>query len=109
MKDWIVSLVVKSQLASYIAPFGKMTSFHIDTANKKITVSLELRGEQSPIDAEVGYDLQENSGNLNIRITEIKTSREWLTELANETLKKFPEGIQIPPGPPSLFVKLAGL
>ena len=92
----------------YLPPYVEMTSFNIDPTNKKITVSLELRGEQSPIDAEVGYDLQEDSGNLSIRITDVKTSREWLTEVANEALKKFPEGIQIPPGQPSFLVKLAG-
>jgi len=107
-KEWCVRQAAFIAAAKYLAPYGEMTSFHIDPKNKKITVSLELRGEQSPIDAEVGYDLQENSGNLNIRITEIKTSREWLTELANEALKRFPNGFEIPPGSPSSFVKLAG-
>jgi hypothetical protein len=83
MRDGILSIFAKLAAARYVTPYGKMTSFHIDTANKKITVSLDLRGEQSPIDAEVGYDLQEDSGNLNIRIMEVKTSREWLTGLAN--------------------------
>ena len=108
MRDGILSIFAKLAAARYVTPYGKMTSFHIDTANKKITVSLDLRGEQSPIDAEVGYDLQEDSGNLNIRIMEVKTSREWLTGLANEALKRFPNGLQVPPGLPSLFVKLAG-
>lgn len=107
-KEWCIRQAAFIAAAKYLPPYGEMTSFHIDPTNKKITVSLDLRGEQSPIDAEVGYDLHEDSGKLSFRITDVKTSREWLTELANETLKRFPEGIQIPPGPPSFLVKLAG-
>ncbi len=86
-----------------------MTSFHIDTHNKKISFSAELRGEPSPIEIEVHYARHETDGNQTIEITGIGISREWMNDLANAMLRQHPQKFPIPPGLVSTAVKILNI
>lgn len=86
-----------------------MTSFHIDTENKTISVTAELRGETSPIQIKAHYTRLEENGNHSIEITGVEISREWMNELANAILKQSPQKIAIPSGLASVAVKLLNL
>ena len=61
-----------------------MLKLEIDTELKSISAEILLRGEASPIQVHIGhYEILtgEESG---IKVSQIHTSREWMTELIQE-------------------------
>lgn len=98
MKDWFLSTFGEWLIGKHISQYGKMTSFHIDTHNKRVVLSAELRGESSPIEIEASYERHEDGGNQSIKITGIKSSREWMNDLANTLLQQYPQVYPIPHG-----------
>ena len=99
-KDAIISTVVKPFVQSKLAPYGTMTKLSINSAEKSIHISLDLKGESSPIDIHVrNYEVIKQGENSAIRIGAIETSREWMTQLIQNYL---PENRKTIPLPPSL-------
>jgi len=96
LKDWLLSFVAKQYLKRKILPYGHMTSLHIDTENKKIAVTAELKGEASAIELEVSYLLTEEDGKLLLKVTGLQSSREWVTELAKAYLPMLPVNLPVP-------------
>ena len=86
-----------------------MTSLQIDTNNKKIAISAELRGEVSPIDIEVNYARHDYEGSQIIEITGIRVSREWANDLANTMLQQSPQKFTLPPGLVSTAAKFLNI
>ena len=83
----MITLLAKAIINQKIELYGAMTRLEIDSTNKTIRLSLELKGEPAPIEIEVGaYSLEELDGKILLSIHNITTSREWLTGLANEYL-----------------------
>lgn len=109
MKDWLLSIFGEWFIRRHIAPYGRMTSFHINTKEKKIWFSAELRGETSPIQIEVNYARRDVNGNQYIDITGIKISREWAHDLANALLKQSPQTFPIPTGLVSTAVRVLNI
>ncbi len=109
MKDKLLSIFGEWLIERHLLPYGRMTSFHIDTENKTILVTAELRGEASPIEVNAHYTRSEENGNQSIEITGVKISREWMNDLANALLKQSPQKIMVPPGLASVAVKVLNL
>ena len=72
---------------------GIMTKLEIDSKNRTVHIELDLKGETSPIIVDVGRYTMENGGAQSyITLANVKTSREWITVLADSFIKdtKFP-------------------
>ena len=68
--------------------FGVMTTLQIDSANKKATLDLELKGETQPLRVTINrYELTTQEDKTFLEIKELTTSREWINILAGEFLK----------------------
>jgi hypothetical protein len=110
VKDWLLSIFGEWLLKKRIAPYGHMTTFHIDTQNKKITLSAELRGETSPIDIQIDYARHDDAtGAQEIEVKDVHISREWMNELAKSMLQQFPQRIPVPPGLVTTAVKVLNI
>ncbi|MDB6124979.1 MAG: hypothetical protein JWQ71_3972 [Pedosphaera sp.] len=67
---------------------GTMTTLQIDSANKKATLDLELKGETQPLKVTINrYELTAVGNKTFIEIKELQTSREWINVLAGQFVK----------------------
>ena len=62
MRNRITGQLLKAFLNHKIKDFGKMTTLHIDTQEKHISLTANLLGETEPIDASLTYTLEESDG-----------------------------------------------
>lgn len=70
-----------------LTPYGRATRLRIDSAAKNIHIEVELKGETIPVQVEVtDYEIIEESGASFAVIKAVRTSREWLTALAQERI-----------------------
>jgi len=73
---------------------GKLTGLEINRKQLEIKFSLDLRGEQSPIDVAVQFrTLPPNE----IEISNVNASREWIAILMNELLPPEKKRFEVPP------------
>jgi hypothetical protein len=98
MRDRIISQLLKAFLNHQIKEFGKMTTLHIDTQEKHISLTASLLGETEPIDASLKYMLEESDGRTFFIPTELNCSRQWLSLLAQQMLKDNVIRFEIPSG-----------
>ncbi len=96
LKDWLLSHFAHWLIGRHFTPYGHMTSFHIDTENKKIALTADLKGEASPIELEISYLLREEAGQTVLNVTGLTASREWVTELARAYLPLLPVNLPVP-------------
>lgn len=76
-----------------LAPYGRATQLHLDSQKKTITIEIELKGESSPITVELtDYELSKEGERYFAEVKGVRTSRAWLTALAENKLAnvKFP-------------------
>jgi hypothetical protein len=72
---------------SFLAPYGQARELRIDTTNKTAEILVDLKGETQPLRVQIGsYEFSKKDGELFVTIHAIKTSREWLTALAQRYL-----------------------
>lgn len=76
--------------------WGHMTNFKLDSQNQTIQLSLELKGEEKPVEVEVKYHLSEENGKTQMVIDQVITSREWLSVLLNEIALKQNSSLELP-------------
>lgn len=95
MKDNFSSAAAEKFIAQYIEKYGKLTNFKINSTEKKIVISVILKGEVSPIDIKIGeYILTSSGGKEYITAKSVSASREWLEMALNDYFKGKP--IEIP-------------
>src|SRR5688572_20478535 len=85
-KDRMVESVALPMLNNvWLKPFGHATSLKLDSSNKSAEITLELKGEHTPIQIHVqDYEvLQEPAGTF-VVVRAVSTSREWMTAMARE-------------------------
>ena len=84
-KDATLAFTVRLAINKKLRSIGEMTELSIDTKNKRVSVRLELLGEQEPIDVDIlRYSLKEKGGTTYITIEEATSSREWVTVALGE-------------------------
>ena len=67
--------------------YGEITSLDIDSRDKTIHFEALLRGEREPIRVEIlHYEIVERDGRACFVAKKIRTSREWITKLAEQKL-----------------------
>lgn len=61
--------------------YGHMLKLDIDSGEKTIDLEVLLRGESTPLKIHVGQYEVLAGAESGIKISQIKTSREWITEM----------------------------
>ena len=65
-----------------------MRNLEINSKQKNASLKLELAGESEPLEIKIGgYQFFEDNGKLSMELSNIQTSKEWLTILATEFLQ----------------------
>ncbi|MBV8815196.1 MAG: hypothetical protein JO271_11970 [Verrucomicrobia bacterium] len=89
-KDKLIAIGAKDRLNQLIRPYGKVLEFQLNTSERSVYASFQLKGELETIQFWVReYNLMQNkNGQIFIEVDskDIKTSREWLTKLINDQL-----------------------
>jgi hypothetical protein len=106
MRNRITSQLLKAFLNHQIKEFGKMTTLHIDTQEKHISLTANLIGETGPIDASIKYTLEESDGRTFFVPTELNCSRQWLSLLAQQMLKDNVIRFEVPSGIATTVLKM---
>jgi hypothetical protein len=88
-KDRVVEQVALAYLNSTLLPvYGRATKLAIDSAAKTIRITAELKGESVPLEIEItDYEFRQDGTDYFAKIKGIRTSREWLTALAENHLR----------------------
>lgn len=94
-KDSLVSQGAKARFNYLLRKYGTMLDFRLNTAERSLSVSLHLKGEENPININVReYTLVTKEGRTFVELDgrNIETSREWLTTLLQDQLgrRSFP-------------------
>ncbi len=106
MKDFLTSQLLKVFLNHKFKKYGHMTTLHIDTQARLLTLSADLAGETAPLEAKVTYSLEESEGQMWFVPQSLDCSREWLSLLGQQLLKDNSVRVPIPAGVPSAVVKM---
>jgi hypothetical protein len=106
MRNPVTSHLLKAFLNHKLKQYGKMTTLHIDTDAKHISLTANLLGETEPIDARMTYLLEENDGRTFFVPLEIDCSRQWLALLAQQMLKDNVIRLEIPSGIATTVLKM---
>lgn len=96
-KDRLVENVAPAILnGSALKPYGRIVQLKLNSREKRMEASLELKGEAEPVRVQVDhYELIWEEGRLLLSIQAISTNKEWLTNLALHFLKE--KRILVPP------------
>jgi hypothetical protein len=83
-KDRLVETMAPGVLNSgLLAPYGRVTDLKLQSDAGELDLTLELNGEVEPLRVHIQeYELIKESGRMHLLIHRIKTSRPWLTALA---------------------------
>jgi len=106
MRSRLTSQLLKAFLNHKIKKYGKMTTLHIDTQEKHISLTANLIGETEPIDASMKYALEESEGRTFFVPKELDCSRQWLSLLAQQMLKDNVIRFEIPSGIVTTVLKM---
>ena len=69
--------------SSLLRPYGRASRLRIDSAAKTIDLELVLKGETEPVEIFVSeYEISDDHGSVQVKLNGIRTSRQWLTALA---------------------------
>jgi hypothetical protein len=89
-KDRTTAAAIKLWLNDKIKRYGLMLELKLDTKNKTVFCSLQLRGESSPVEIRVQqYELLEQGPTgfvVRLDGKKVETSREWLTRMIQDHL-----------------------
>ena len=85
-KDRVVEVLARKLAnGSALARYGQLTALQLNSEDKSIDATFELRGEREPVSIRLeDYQVVEESGAAYVVVRRISTSREWLTALAND-------------------------
>jgi hypothetical protein len=87
-KDRVVEQLAVAYLnETLLKPYGRVTQLRIDSTGKTIRLTGELKGESAPVEIEIfDYEIGRDEAGDFVIVKELRTSREWLTELARNHL-----------------------
>ena len=86
IKDKATAILLKNFANSFISDFGSLDKINVDSKNKSIYLSVNLKGERECITIEItDYKVVKSQNQNSIQLHNITTSREWL----NVALSKY--------------------
>ena len=95
-KGRLVEASARTFLNGKIQNFGRVTRLSIDPGARSASLTIELKGETSPITVEIlNYDLSTSAGQTHVCLRQIQASREWLTTALTQYLVGRP--LLVPP------------
>jgi hypothetical protein len=86
-KDHMIAKGAKAHCNKYIEPYGTVVDLQLNTVERSLFLTLQLKGEETPVDVHVreyAFSTEEGKSVLVIDGTKIDTSREWLTKLLHD-------------------------
>lgn len=84
----IATAGVKKLVNWHYARYGNMTELKIDKDNRRITMTLLLKGEREPIEVVLqDYELATSDNQVTLKFKNVTVSREWMAVLAEQFLK----------------------
>ncbi len=86
-KDHLIAKGAKAHCNKYIEPYGTVVDLHLNTADRSLSLTLQLKGEENPIDLHVreySFSTDEGKSLLLIDGSKVETTREWLTRLIRD-------------------------
>jgi len=94
-KDLALSKGAQMAINNKISDYGKVTNLSLNSKNNSIKLEVMLEGEAEPLYVNVdNYELKNNSGEYEMILTGITTSRMWLNKLSSQYLDG--KGFEIP-------------
>src|SRR5271165_3612471 len=87
VKDHMIAKGAKAHCNKYIEPYGTVVDLQLNTVDRSLSLTLQLKGEETPVDVHIReYAFLTEEGNfvLVIDVTKVQTSREWLTKLLHD-------------------------
>jgi hypothetical protein len=103
-KDAGASMAIEKWLARELAEYGELTALDINSREKKLELTILLKGETDPVQLHVDrYELVDHQGRASLRVQEVRASRPWLQSL----FRNFLVGAAIPI--PAQYAKYAPL
>ena len=87
-KDLMLSSLALPMLNNaWLKPYGQATALKLNSTDKALEITLELKGESEPLRLHVQeYELVVQGSQKHLVIKRLTTSREWMTELARNFL-----------------------
>lgn len=73
-----------------------MLNLNLDSTQKKLYCKLELAGENSPIEVEFNYKIEENGSSRTLVIISILCSREWINRIVQDYITDDKRRIPLP-------------
>jgi|GEM_PF-1177146 hypothetical protein len=96
-KDILLSTVIRPFVQSSLDPYGTITELQLDSKAKSISLFLDLKGEDRPVEIHLNdYEIVEQGGETLIRFGEMVTSREWLTQLIRDYVPAESKSLPLP-------------
>jgi len=90
-KDRLLGTGIKNCVNQLIKLYGTMLDFHLNTTNRSISLTVQLKGEPTPINVTLKeYEIVSEEGKTYFEFegAKVDTSREWLTTLVQEKLAR---------------------
>ncbi len=91
-KDRVIEhLALVYLTGTLLSPYGRATKVRINSTAKTISIEVELKGEKSPLEIEItDYEITQDGSRFFAVVKGVRTSREWLTTLAQDRLRNVP-------------------
>ena len=96
-KDLLLEQAVRLWFNTTKQRYGNMTNITIDSQKKRISVELDLKGESTPLKADIqNYTLSSQGGKTYIDLGNIVTSREWINLVFAEYMTAEKRKFEVP-------------
>ena len=94
-KNAALEKAVLRVLQPKVERYGQIRKLSLDTAAKKLSVEIVLRGETEPFKiSEAHYRIEDRRGQTILVMHDVKVSREWAQHLLDDYFREIP--IKIP-------------
>jgi len=84
-KDAITSKAAQKWVNDFISRYGVVQELRIDSKQKTVVFTVQLKGEISPVSVSIGrYDVETEQGRAYVRASSFDCSRPWLKDVLND-------------------------
>jgi len=86
-KDRMIAMGAKTHCNKHIEPYGTILDLQLNTAERSLSLTILLKGEETPVDIHVrdyAFSTEDGRSFVVIDGSKIDTSREWLTKLVHD-------------------------
>ena len=96
-KDTILSKVLKSIANHFVADYGALTEFSVDSLNKSLSITIMFNGELNELNLQLfGYNIFFEKEKAYLSFKSLHSSRQWLNLLYQNKFSNKEMKIEIP-------------